>query len=200
MTAAARTRPSGSAMVSTVATAPDCDVTPTVPIVRRPVPAALDVLPPKPVSIQTDALVCEFPDLKRRGFSNEVLERMPLVHAPATNKVYRSQWRLFESWCKSRDFDPLTATSVLVADFLVYLFKERKIQARSIEGYRSAIAFHLKRSTGYDLSDCSVLSDLVRGFKRERPPRPRLQVNWDLSVVLRFLRSAQFAPDVITAK
>ena len=32
-----------------------------------------------------------------------------------------------ESWCHKRGADPLQATSVLVCDFLLYLFKERQI-------------------------------------------------------------------------
>ena len=110
---------------------------------------------------------------------------MAHVHTRSTNKVYLSQWRLFEAWCLERSLDPLAATSVCVCDFFLYLFHERGIQARSIEGYKSALTFILKRSSGYDMSECQVLSDLIRGFKLERPPRTHLQVNWDVSVVLR---------------
>ena len=111
------------------------------------------------------------------------------VHTLSTNRVYLSQWRLFESWCLDRGLDPVAATSVVICDFFLYLFKERKIQVKSIEGYRSALTFILKRSSGYDLSSCQVVADLFRGFKLERPPRPRTEVAWDVSVVLRFLQS-----------
>ena len=107
----------------------------------------------------------------------------------STNRVYLSQWRLFESWCLDRGLDPVAATSVAICDFFLYLFNERKIQVKSIEGYRSALTFILKRSSGYDLSGCQVVADLFRGFKLERPPRPRTEVAWDVSVVLRFLQS-----------
>ena len=118
----------------------------------------------------------------------------------STRRGYLSCWRLFESWCKDRGHVALQATSVLVCDFFMYLFTERRIQVRSIETYRSALTFFLKRGSGYDLSTCTVLSDLVRSFKRDRPPAPRVEVRWDIAVVLRYLQSAVFNPDVITPK
>ena len=111
-----------------------------------------------------------------------------------------SQWRLFESWCRKRDVDPLKATSVLVCEFLMYLFNDRKLQAKSIAGYKSALSFFLKRASGYDLSTCTVVADLLRSFYRERPPPPRVVVKWDIPTVLRFLQSAAFNPDVITPR
>ena len=97
---------------------------------------------------------------------------MQRVHAISTNKVYKSQWRLFESWCIERNQDPLAATSVLVCDFFLYLFNDRKLRPGSIEGYKSAITFYLRLASGYDLSSCTVLADVIRSFKREKPPPP----------------------------
>ena len=99
---------------------------------------------------------------------------MQRVHTLSTNKVYQSQWKLFESWCLDRGLDPIAATSVCVCDFFLYLFNERKIAVKSIEGYKSALTWYLQRSSGYDLSDCRVVADLIRGFRLERPPAPRV--------------------------
>ena len=121
-----------------------------------------------------------------------MIDRMNKVHTMSTNKVYKSQWTLFEAWCIERRTDPLSATAVLISDFLLYLFKERNLQVKSIEGYRSALTFILKRASGYDLSQCDIISDLIRGFKLERPRRPRVEVQWDISVVLRFLQTDTF--------
>ena len=118
----------------------------------------------------------------------------------STNKVYKSQWTLFETWCIERRTDPLAATAVLISDFLLYLFKERNLQVKSIEGYRSALTFILKRASGYDLSQCDIISDLIRGFKLERPRRPRVEVQWDLSVVLQFLQSDKFNLDSVSPR
>lgn len=125
---------------------------------------------------------------------------MHMVHAPSTSKGYRSNWRLFEGWCDERGVDPTRATSVLVCEFLLYLFNERKIQVRSIKGYRSALTWYLKRLSGYDLSECETLSNLVRSFERERPSAPRSEVSWDIATVLQYLRSPPFASDTVTPR
>ena len=122
------------------------------------------------------------------------------VHSQSTGRVYLSQWRLFESWCHKRGADPLQATSVLVCDFLLYLFKDRNISARSITGYKSALTYFLKRASGYDLSTCTVAADLIRSFKRERPLAPKPEVKWNISVVLTYLQGPLFNPDVVTVR
>ena len=138
--------------------------------------------------------------MKAKGFSDAVIERMQQIHSVSTNKVYKSQWRLFESWCIERGHNPLNATSVLICDFFLYLFKDRQIRPSSIEGYKSAITFFLRLASGYDLSSCSVVADLIRSFKREKPIPPRVEVKWDISLVLRFLQSETFRPESVSMR
>ena len=141
-----------------------------------------------------------FSALKRAGFSQAVLDRMASIHTDSTNKVYLSQWRLFESWCLKRSLDPVKATSVCVCDFFIYLFNDRKLQVKTIEGYKSALTFILKRSSGYDLSECETLADVIKSFKRERPRQCRTDVRWDVAVVLNYLRSEIFNPSTVSTK
>ena len=166
----------------------------------RPGPTALGACSPAARPLPATSLVHQFPALKEAGFSDAVIERMQKVHTDTTNKVYLSQWRLFEGWCTRQGIDPLSATSVCICDFMLFLFNERKLQVRTIEGYKSAITFILKRASGYDLSECTVAADMLRSFKLERPRRPRVEVQWDLAVVLRYLQSAPFAPGTMSTK
>jgi len=130
--------------------------------------------------------------MKTKGFSEQVIARMQRVHTDSTNKAYLSQWKLFESWCVKKGISPIQATSAAVADFFVYLFEDRKVQPRTIESYKSSLGFILKRASGYDLSTCTVLSDMIRSFKLERPRTTRTVVQWDLSIVLKYLASERF--------
>ena len=154
----------------------------------------------QPDAIQSVPVVHSFSFLKDQGFSGGVLERMNLTHAPSTNKAYLSQWKLFTGWCERQGLKPESATSVLVADFFVYLFKERKVQARTVESYRAALQFYLLRTSGYDLSKCTVLTDLVRSFKIERPVLLKTPVKWNLSIVLDYLVSDLFALTTVSDK
>ena len=52
----------------------------------------------------------------------------------------------------------------------------------SIEDQNYAITFYLRLASGYDLSACSVLADVIRSFKRKKPPPPcRGQVGYFFS-------------------
>ena len=130
--------------------------------------------------------------MKAKGFSEAVIARLDKVHAATTNKVYLSQWTLFEAWCRDRDLNPLAATSVCLCDFFLYLFQVRNLKPSTIEGYKSALSFILKRAAGYDLSQCEILADMIKSFKVERPHHGRVVVEWDIAVVLEFLQSDRF--------
>ena len=62
-----------------------------------------------------------------------------------------------------------------------------------MENYRSAIAYYWKSILGYEIPENDqVLSDLFRGFKRERPFPSKHVVQWDILLVLKFLQSPRF--------
>ena len=68
-----------------------------------------------------------------------------------------------------------------------------KVSNRTLKNYRSAIAFYWRSNVGYEVPDQDpVLSDIFRSFKRERPLPTRHIVQWDISVVLEFLKSGRF--------
>ena len=56
---------------------------------------------------------------------------------------------------------PLT----VIADFLIYLFSEKKDQISTIKGYRSMISNTLKFKTGYRIGSNPVLSEFIRSFE-----------------------------------
>ena len=55
-----------------------------------------------------------------------------------------------------------------VADFLMYLFEDRKLQPSTIDGYRSAIADKLGNSS-LNISKDENLTRLLDSFHRDRP-------------------------------
>ena len=98
------------------------------------------------------------------------------------------------AWAIDNKLDPLAAGLSLLTKFLEYLFIERKVGVRTINNYRSAIAFHWKAEKGYDIPDTDpVLSDMFRGFAREKPIPKKHVVDWDIRIVLDFFKSDRFA-------
>ena len=80
-----------------------------------------------------------------------------------------------------------------VADFLLYLFQDRKLQPSTIDGYRSAIADKLG-NLSINISKDENLTHLLDSFHRDRPKWRRRILSWNLSLVLHQLTKAPFEP------
>ena len=80
-----------------------------------------------------------------------------------------------------------------VADFLMYLFEDKKLQPSTIDGYRSAIADKLGPTT-VNISKDDNLTRLLESFHRDRPKGRRGIPSWNLSLVLHQLTKAPFEP------
>ena len=107
-----------------------------------------------------------------------------VTQAPFTLKLYQGKWKTFESWCESQDVDPFQASIPHIADFLLYLFHEKKLSFKSIKGYRLAISRPIKLSIGLGVGQGPLLHNLLKSFLRERPRVLQPFPAWDLSFVL----------------
>ena len=119
---------------------------------------SLSVQIPFSLPLQKDLVTQPFNGLLRRNLSNlnlyaSLLEPLPLKkkgslmkwqqEAPqrlSTRAIYKSKWAIFVKWCESNEVDFQSPSVNQIADFLLHLFKERKLQPSAIEGYRTAIA------------------------------------------------------------
>ena len=80
-----------------------------------------------------------------------------------------------------------------IADFLLYLFQDRKIKLGTIDGYRSAIADKLGN---FSINVCTdeTLTCLLDSLHKDRPKGQRGIPSWNLSLVLHQLTKAPFEP------
>ena len=77
------------------------------------------------------------------------------------------------------------------ADFLMYLFQDRKLQLSTMDGYRLAIADKPGNSP-INISKDENLTRLLDSFHRDRPKGRRGIPSWKLSLVLHQLTNADF--------
>ena len=82
-----------------------------------------------------------------------------------------------------------------IADFLLHLFQDKKLQRGTIDGYRSAITNKLGNST-INVSKNENLTRLLDSFHRDRPKGRRGIPSWNLSLVLHQLTKAPFEPSL----
>ena len=148
----------------------------------------------RPRYVQTSRLAVIGDALRKRKFSERASYLISRARRKSTTIVYNAKWKIYSSWCGTRQVDPLSPSMRRLADFLIYLFDERKLAISTIKGYRSMIsqtlAFRGLRSIGTD----PFLSELVRASELERPVTRSLTPKWDLFRVLMSLTKAPYDP------
>ena len=85
--------------------------------------------------------------IKEQGFSEAVATRIEAPQRGTTRSVYEAKWAIFTKWCLTNKVDFGAPPVTSIADFLLYLFQDRKLQPSTIDGYRSAIADKLGNSS-----------------------------------------------------
>ena len=131
--------------------------------------------------------------IKEQGFSKAVATRIEAPQRGSTRSVYEAKWAIFTKWCVTNQVDFRAPPVKSVADFLLYLFEDRKLQPSTIDGYRSAIADKLGNST-LSVSKDENLTRLLDSFHRDRPKGRRGIPSWNLSLVLHQLTKPPFEP------
>ena len=132
-------------------------------------------------------------EIKEQGFSEAVATRIEAPQRGSTRSVYEAKWAIFTKWCITNQVDFRSPPVKSVADFLMYLFEDRKLQPSTIDGYRSAIADKLGNST-LNISKDENLTRLLDSFHRDRPKGRRGIPSWNLSLVLHQLTKDPFEP------
>ena len=131
--------------------------------------------------------------IKEQGFSEAVATRIEAPQRGSTRSVYEAKCAIFTKWCVTNQVDFRAPPVKSVADFLMYLFEDRKLQPSTIDRYRSAIADKLGNSS-LNIGKDENLTRLLDSFHRDRPKGRRGIPSWNLSLVLHQLTKAPFEP------
>ena len=107
--------------------------------------------------------------LQMKRFSAWASAFIDSARRKSTRAVYDARWKLFSEWCLQREIDPVNPSSRRIADFLLYLFDDKKLSLSSIKGYHSmlshTLAFHRSSQV---CSDPAILK-LIRAMELKRP-------------------------------
>ena len=148
---------------------------------------------PEPSESESSCLAPRSSTIRKHGFSEEVAARIEAPQRGSTRAVYKSKWTVFVKWCKSNKVDFRSPSVNQIADFLLYLFKERNLQPSTIDGYRTAIA-DMVGNDKLNISSDENLTRLLDSFHRDKPKGRRGVPSWNLSLVLHQLTKAPFEP------
>ena len=131
--------------------------------------------------------------IQEQGFTDEVAARIEAPQRRSTRAMYKSKWTIFVKWCDSNQVDFRSPSLSQIADFLLYLFKDRNLQPSTINGYRTAIA-DMVGNDKLNISKDENLTRLLDSFHRDKPKGRRGIPSWNLSLVLHQLTKAPFEP------
>ena len=147
----------------------------------------------EPVKSEPTCLAPRASAIKEQGFSEAVAARIEAPQRGSTRSVYEAKWTIFTKWCLCNQVDIRAPPLKAIADFLLHLFQDKKLQPGTIDGYRSAIADKLGNVTT-NVSKDENLTRLLDSFHRDRPKGRRGIPSWNLSLVLHQLTKAPFEP------
>ena len=118
------------------------------------------------------------------------------IEAPqrrSTRSVYEAKWAIFTKWCLTNQVYFTAPPVQSVADFLVYLFQDRKLKPSTMDGYKSVIADKLGNSS-INISKDENLTRLLDSFHRDKPKGWRGIPSWNISLVLHQLTKSPLEP------
>ena len=118
-------------------------------------------------------------------------ELRPLKENPPDQSM--RQVAIFTKWCITNQVGFRAPPVKSVADCLMCLFQDRKLQPSTIDGYRSATSDKLGISP-INISKDENLPHLLDSFHRDRPKGRREIPSWNLFLVLHQLTKAPFEP------
>ena len=147
----------------------------------------------EPVKSEPTCLAPRASAIMEQGFSEAVAARIEAPQIGSTRSVYEAKWTIFTKWCLCNQTDVRAPPLKAIADFLLHLFQDKKLQPGTIDGYSSAIADKLGNVT-INVSTGENLTRLLDSFHRDRPKGRRGIPSWNLSLVLHQLTKAPFEP------
>ena len=147
----------------------------------------------EPPRLEPDCLASVKRSAKHVGLSPAVAEQLAHCRRKSTRVIYQAKWATYRSWCRSKGHSISRPSIPKVSEFLLFLRKKKGLSASAIAGYRSMLSA-VFRYTFPEISSSTILKDLLRSFRIERPLTTSHAPPWDLSLVLKFLASPAFEP------
>ena len=117
---------------------------------------------------------------RRQGLSSAVARQLVFCRRRSTRLNYQSKWSIYRSWCCCHGRSVSRPSIAKILDFLLFLRRQRSLSYSNISGFGSMLStvFHFSLP---ELSSSSIIRDLLRSLRLERPSVPLRAPPWDLS-------------------
>ena len=144
-------------------------------------------------SLQSECMVAIDRQFTTKGFSQRTRNLLSASWRSGTQRDYSGKFKQFKSWCRGKQIDTYSASLTDCAGFLTFLF-DKGLQYRTIAGYRSMLSSVLQPVNNIQVGKHPHIIRLLKGTFNLRLPTTELLPEWDLPLVLKFLKKPPFEP------
>ena len=107
----------------------------------------------------------------------------------STHKIYNSRFKIFSDYCVKAGYDPINCPVEIVTNFLAMLTDTKRMQYRTVCGYRSAIARYHRGFAGTSLGSAKLIKRVTKACFNKTPPLPKYSDIWDADKLLGYLET-----------
>lgn len=126
--------------------------------------------------------------LTARGISGKAAEIITQSWREGTKQQYSVYLRKWCSFCSTRGIDPYKADIPQALDFMAGLF-EQGLGYSAMNTVRSALSQVLQTPSGVSFGELPLVKQFMRGVYQEKPALPRYTTTWDVSILLKYLKT-----------
>jgi hypothetical protein len=126
--------------------------------------------------------------LESKGISKEAASIIVQAWRPGTQKQYRYYLQKWEQHCCERSINPISPNIGTAIDFLHEFYKDG-LSYSTLNTVRSALSSVVQSIDNFTFGNHPLVTRYMQGVFVNRPALPRYKQIWDVSVVIKYLKS-----------
>jgi len=126
--------------------------------------------------------------LTDQGLSETASDVILQAWKSGTQKQYKSYLQRWELYCGEREINPVSSSVIDGLNFLSELY-QKQLSYSAINTARSALSNVIFPPEGCTFGNHPLVTKFLRGVYTTRPSLPRYQEIWDVSIVLKYLKT-----------
>ncbi|CAB3990623.1 Hypothetical predicted protein [Paramuricea clavata] len=150
------------------------------------IPSSEDTSSTKEVAITDVPLIGGL--FESQGISKEAASIIVQAWRPGTQKQYKYYLQKWEQHCCERSINPISPNVGTAIDFLHEFYKEG-LSYSTLNTVRSALSSVVQPIDNFTFGNHPLVTRYIQGVFVNRPALPRYKQIWDVSVVIKYLKS-----------
>ena len=122
------------------------------------------------------------------GISKQAQDILEASWRPSTRERYAGHVQRFTQYCHQQNFDPFQATTKIGIEYLTKYF-HTGVGYSSVNTARSVLSTIIKTENDIPFGELPLVCRFLKGVFNLRPALPKYSTAWDVSVVLKYIKS-----------